>query len=349
MEPDFDKEIDALLRDAGRNMPARSESVDAGHLGPDELVSFAENALPAASKPIYTNHLADCGKCRRMLADIIMLNDQAAPAAAVVQSYARKAEPWYRSFFRLPQLAAAMGALVLVFSGILGYVLFQRTETAQNTQLTQIAENEQRASGPMSVEPDHLLNSNSALVANAASNAVTVAANAANGSSNVSSETAAGAAVPKPTANSADAAKPVILDRTEVAAMSAEESKVEKQADLARRAEPMAAAAPPPPTEAGAAQKKAPARGVNSENLPMLERSAGRADKEGPNVRIIDGKTFERRSGSWYDQSYRNQPLTTVRRGTDGYIRLDAGLRSIADSLEGTVVIVWKERAYRIQ
>ena len=33
--------------------------------------------------------------------------------------------PWYQSFFKAPNLALAMGALVLVFSGVLGYLVIQ--------------------------------------------------------------------------------------------------------------------------------------------------------------------------------------------------------------------------------
>jgi hypothetical protein len=61
------------------------------------------------------------------------------------------------------------------------------------------------------------------------------------------------------------------------------------------------------------------------------------------------GKSFEFRDGVWYDTAYRRQPFTTVRRGTEAFLRLDAGLRSIAEAVGGTSVIVWNSKAYRIQ
>jgi hypothetical protein len=65
--------------------------------------------------------------------------------------------------------------------------------------------------------------------------------------------------------------------------------------------------------------------------------------------RQISGKTFNRTDGAWYDSAYRNQPTTNVRRGTNDYQKLDSGLRSIANQLDGVVVVVWKTKAYRIQ
>ena len=63
----------------------------------------------------------------------------------------------------------------------------------------------------------------------------------------------------------------------------------------------------------------------------------------------ISGKGFQRRNNVWYDNSYRGQATTNVRRGTDDYRKLDSGLRSIAESLSGVVVVMWTGKAYRIQ
>ena len=66
-------------------------------------------------------------------------------------------------------------------------------------------------------------------------------------------------------------------------------------------------------------------------------------------TRTAGGKTFENRDGAWYDSAYHGQATTNVRRGTDAYKKLDGGLRSVAESIGGTVVVVWKEKVYRIQ
>jgi hypothetical protein len=63
----------------------------------------------------------------------------------------------------------------------------------------------------------------------------------------------------------------------------------------------------------------------------------------------VGGKTFKRENNVWYDSTYRGQATTNVARGTNEYKKLDAGLRGIAENLGGTIVVVWKQKAYRIQ
>ncbi len=63
----------------------------------------------------------------------------------------------------------------------------------------------------------------------------------------------------------------------------------------------------------------------------------------------VGGKTFRRQNNAWIDSAYKGQATTNITRGTSEYKKLDSGLRSIAENLGGTVIIVWKEKAYRIQ
>ncbi len=63
----------------------------------------------------------------------------------------------------------------------------------------------------------------------------------------------------------------------------------------------------------------------------------------------VGRKSFNNRDGVWYDSAYHGQATTNVRRSTPEYNKLDSGLRNIANTLGGTVVVVWKSKAYRIQ
>jgi hypothetical protein len=65
--------------------------------------------------------------------------------------------------------------------------------------------------------------------------------------------------------------------------------------------------------------------------------------------KVVGGRTFERKQGVWYDTAYAGRPTINVARGTAEFNRLDGGLRSIANSLSGTIVVVWGAKAYRIQ
>jgi hypothetical protein len=67
------------------------------------------------------------------------------------------------------------------------------------------------------------------------------------------------------------------------------------------------------------------------------------------NLKTAGGKKFEFRDGIWYDTAYSGQGKKEVKRGTDKFLRLDAGLRNIADQIGGTVVVVWNGQAYKIK
>lgn len=73
MKSESDNGIDQWLRKyarqegAGASASIESESI---HLDADELSAFAENALPVAIRAQYFNHLADCDRCRHIVAGI---------------------------------------------------------------------------------------------------------------------------------------------------------------------------------------------------------------------------------------------------------------------------------------
>jgi hypothetical protein len=136
MTGEFDKEIDAILR------RARDDSAAAAfdsHLDPDVISAFAENALPERSKQKYTAHLAECAKCRKILSNVIALNQEAAAETAFpVAAPARETAsvPWYRKLFVFPQVAYTMGALVVVFGGFLGFLVLQGLTDSQNSTVS---------------------------------------------------------------------------------------------------------------------------------------------------------------------------------------------------------------------
>src|SRR4051794_37183316 len=120
MELEFDKEIDAILRKARPSRgvlvgddPAESKK----HLDADTIAAFAENALPEKAKLLYVEHFADCDRCRKQLSLVMQMNTEAAAvvAAPAVEPVMEPSVPWYRSLFKAPNLALAMGGLVLAF------------------------------------------------------------------------------------------------------------------------------------------------------------------------------------------------------------------------------------------
>ncbi len=370
METGYDKEMDALLRDRGlRTITTAERSLAGDHLDADALAGFAENALPANTRLFYMKHLADCDDCRSTLSGIIMLNAETAaemPVAAAVTTTvaADAAMPWYRRLFLAPNLAYMMGGLLLVFGGLIGFTVLQnmQSDTVASIKGEDTA-NTAAARGPMEEEPSTLSNempyaaNATANAANAADSAgsipmpyATPAVPAASNSASVAErkevyeqdgatmERAMPAPPPPPLA-----AAPVPRTEENVPADDAEKQRADLDARQ-RRSTPLAGETAKTPA--------GPDRGLRRDNQATQDAAP---PKPAPGklsaaaaTRTVNGKTFEQRDAVWYDTAYKGEETTNVRRRTDAYRKLDSGLRSITDKLTGTVVVVWKEKAYRI-
>ena len=80
-----------------------------------------------------------------------------------------------------------------------------------------------------------------------------------------------------------------------------------------------------------------------------VESGGAAAKSKASSIRNAGGKKFELKQGAWYDTAYSGQATTNVQRSSEEFRKLDSGLRNIANSISGTVVVVWKGKAYRIQ
>ncbi len=378
MELEFDNEIDALLREeGGARTITISEVASSLHLDADEISAFAENAVPKATKQNYAAHFADCEGCRKTLSNVILLNSEAVTETASAVSAPALAEnivPWYRKLFLFPNLAYMLGSLVLLFGGFLAISVLRNSGGNAVSDVSQIS-SKPVASGPNLSYGDTYSNSNASSAANSMNTAANAMVNSANSEANTAN-------APKPVfaANAA----PTVADSKSSAGFTTDgitsgadapaaaqppppkDQPVVKAAkdDLAKIEEQRKA--PPKENEKsmqelklrsvspdGPLKKKLPGRSESSD-MTMRENDI-RANKAAvPNAsalsgrRQVGGKTFEYRLGVWYDSAYSGHGTTNVRRGTDAYKKLDSGLRSVADSIPGTVVIVWKEKAFRI-
>lgn len=377
MELEFDKEIDAILR-RGRGDLGAAAAVTGSHLDADAVAAFVENALPDKAKRLYMEHFADCGGCRKLLRQSILMNQtaatEAAGAAEIVSAAA--AVPWYGKLFRTPNLALAMGALVLTFSGVLGYLVLQNRDS-QNATVSQVSD-QQRPADPYSI--------GSGAAANTASNTTTANSEANTASAPINTpppgiaNTGSGPSVtdgrsaddtfaiaqpeaakpvdqPASTTTASEAKPappppPVFADREQpgaVGGVTAEEKVIDsKDEDVALAAKKKVAGEdrgrrdmPAAPAKSGPARAAGPVQmQSNQVNTQTFEMTV---------TRKVSGRTFENKNGAWYDRKYTGQATTNVRRGTDEFTKLDSGLRKIANELGGVVVVVWKDKAYRIQ
>lgn len=392
MEFEFDKEMDFLLRQTAQSEAAFAKAnPQSFHVDADELAAFAENALPEKARQRTMLHLADCDRCRTNLAALIELNagDLSETVHVAEEKFltAAAALPWYRKLFAVPNLVYAMGALVLVFSGIVSYTLLQNAGSLQNSEVSQTYDKQPSGKG-MSSDGDQELsesftantaaNSNAAIAAPAAKSAM------ANSAANAPFSPTSGAPL---TAMNSNAAMTAPRDADKDLAIAPNPSSPAKEAMPAiRPADPSAGSVPAPaaapPTEneyttdgtTTTQQMQTQLPNVQNQvelmpdsrnarrlqvpaQRPELKKRKDEEDRDDASAEksklaattSVGGKTFRRENNVWYDQTYRGQATTNVTRGTDQYKKLDAGLRGIAENLGGTVVIVWKSRAYRIQ
>jgi hypothetical protein len=373
MENEFDKQMDALLRNAGGGSFGAAPG---SHLDADELAAFAENALPERSRNVLMRHLADCGGCRKGLAVLVRMGPTVTSAAEygpALPATTGVETPWYRRLFSFPQLAYGLGGIVLIFAGLLGYSVF-RTANEGASSISQIEDQQPAASGPNFDPGAGFANTNAASVpaANATNTAANSASNTVANRPVALSNTAAAAATPATDGPTVDtSAAPVGIGQAAPAppppaAAPKEAQPAEREADAMiskdeakrdaklsqvekQRAEDKVLAEAPAAVGPMKAKRSAPR---NERYEERAATGAGRdraAIRDDNTARNVGGKYFVQRQNVWYDSAYSSQPSISVRRGTAEYRALPAGLRSIADRFTGVVVIVWGAKAYRIQ
>ncbi len=377
MELEFDKEIDAILR---KTRPAGGLAASSPHLDADVIAAFAENALPERSRTLYVQHLADCDRCRKILSQTISSSDTAVETAAAVPIGAAAAEdsiPWYKAISRTPNLAIAMGGLILVFAGVLGFLIMQNNRDSASAIVTQVTEQEAQSGGPsvsdISDYSASSANSNAAMQAapenlTAANLAPTSPAAAANTVSNTSVDLTMSQSANKPVGEAAPAPATEMnvtarqmnelpLARRQAAGVTldgvdADEAKKDAETRQSERSDASLAVKR---KESDSARSRdlspaSPGSGLaRSRPVQMQSNQNTRNAVQMSVTRSAGGKKFASRDGAWYDTAYNNQATTNVRRGSEDFEKLDSGLRSIADKIDGVLVVVWKSKAYRIQ
>ncbi|MCA1625713.1 MAG: zf-HC2 domain-containing protein [Acidobacteria bacterium] len=372
MEFEFDKEMDALLRQMARGETAFAatnpqSAIRNPHLDADEISAFAENALPEKAQQRFTIHLADCERCRKILSNIIALNSEIVPVEETKTVAVAAAIPWYRKLFAYPNLAYTMGALVLGFAVMIGFIVLQNSNQSGSFDMAKAPVEQQSAKGPNAEENAMPLEENQTnMMANTANtvfnaNAASVYSSdmmTANTSTNTAPRNSNTSVIsnklsvssnesPKDEPSREDEATKnrTVLPENNFAAGNVAEEKPERSKEDKKGVE-TADTTKPATVQAEPSQPTALGRSAATETLSAKARKNARANTE---TTSVGGKTFRRQSGVWIDAAYKGQATTNISRGTNEYKKLDSGLRSIAENLGGTVVIIWKEKAYRIQ
>ncbi|MDQ2975997.1 MAG: hypothetical protein M3R69_11390 [Acidobacteriota bacterium] len=359
------------------------------HLDADELNSFAEGVLPDSARARYMEHLADCESCRGIVVGLTQAAGAVSPHRVLDQqtgvSFWRK----FGALFSPQVLRYAVPAIALAaVIGISLLALRQKQSTefvAQNQPGRSAAPSDARqteiplAPPPGNAAPSITQKSNQpastpdvskekskpledkSLVAQGPTSA------GGTGSSTLAKE------APPPSKAAAES-QPLFAPEPKAAApppprpalseADALKTKNEQTAERETRDRQQEEYKNQPVDESGPSRSRAEkpnSAPLNSRRIDGL--AVGRAgpskDKKDSassgetETRTVSGRTFRRQGNAWIDTAYgSSRAIINVARGSEQFRALTAdepGIRSIADQLAGTVIVVWKGRAYRIQ
>jgi outer membrane biosynthesis protein TonB len=385
MKQETNNEIDLLLRRLGRRPEGGVSAPDGCHLDADELSSYAENALPPSARSRYTEHLAQCSSCRTL---VVQLSSAAGVVVAPERSVVAEPSGFRKFLASLLSplvLRYAIPALGLAVIAVIGLTVFRPdrqpdTEVAQQTNAAAPENGQLKA--PSAASSGDNYKAEGAKTAPAPTAAATPDAGSINMSeaptpaptavesisAPVTDSTAAAtveaAPPPKPepppvtnapATSPTPAATEVNERKVEVEKQAAQTAR-EPQRSLQARDEGRRSANEAASTTASAAKKKgdfssSPQAGAGVGGVQRDGR--GEKDRDDAEIRTVAGRRFRKQRGVWVDTAYESSSETTnLTRGSERYRALVAdepAIKSIADQLDGEIIVVWKGRPYRIR
>ena len=388
MKQETNNEMDLLLRRLSRRQGVPVSDVDEDHLDADELNSYAENALPAAARERYTEHLAECSSCRELVVQL----SGSVPVVAAKETLTTAPSAFRKFLANLLSpmvLRYAVPALGVIIVAGIGFIVLRSSNKAERY----VAQSEPAATQPAPA------------VSQAPDAQTFVFGNDASGRT-PPKETAGKPATGGEKQEDVKTTSPV---HTEPPAPATASDRVEPQANAAAApiaaAQQVASASPAPPSAPKAVEttdemrvevegRKPQVRGASSNEVarsrnyeaakdaekqkrgdedtkktalaPSAQTKSGSQtsggafgvaeadrDKGDGVMRSVGGRRFRKQDGMWVDTAYDSgSAIVNVARGSEQYRALIADeptIKTIAEQLEGTVVVVWKGRTYRIR
>ncbi len=387
MKQETNNEMDLLLRRLGRRPDVFAPHAEE-HLDVDELSAYAENVLPTKARARYTEHLAECSRCRELVVQL------SASAGVVVAAQAEKvSESGWRKFLAglvSPMvLKYAAPALALIVVAAIGVVVLRRDRAGeyvsqnQPTPSTSTDVAEQRVESKP--QPQEGVLSNTSKPAESSANKEVQSKDLAPDPATpvpqgtpadvVQSAPVVKAPAAKPELQPAAAAEPPPPPAAKVDAVS-DQRRQNEDASRKQEAEVKVAQAEESKKnfevgssavkrgEAPAAMRARTAKSKEVGDVASTQSGAGapghvrdgvdRDDKDSSaEIRSVAGRRFRKQGGVWTDTAYdRSRAITRYGRGSESYRSLIAdepSIKTIADQLDGEIIVVWKGRAYRIQ
>ncbi len=372
MKRETNNEMDLLLRRLGRS--TANSSQDGDHLDADELSSYAENALPAAARVRYTEHLAECASCRKLVTQL-----SSSAGVVTVAETARGSEPsairkFLAGLFSPMVLRYAVPALGLIVVAVIGLTVLRRNQAPES-----VAQLKEPAGVATPVQPEQAQSPAPGLVDGRGSigpdptpqnraaakewHSAPPPNASASGRVMADADQAAPTTKPEPQPVTNTPPQPTPVTATDEI-KKRDEPEVPKQ-EVTRRAGnelPRERAAEPPKaqdrTVGEVSAARAPDPGASKTqgrgSIASLQRDDREVkDKKDAETRSVAGRRFRRDRGMWVDTAYDSSKSTfSLTRGSEQYRALVAdepAIKTIAEQLDGEIIVVWKGRAYRIQ
>jgi len=391
-------EIDLLLRKLARGQRAGSigSSLDPGlvaadeedrHLDADELNSYAENAVPSASRARYTEHLAECAMCRKIVVQLSMASGTSVQQTGIEARTPSSVGKYLASFFSSSILRYVVPTFAVVAIAAVALVMLKQNRRADFVAQRQASSTTPSFNDGVNQAPATAADTkNDSATAAAKRTVETKQANKAaqeppqekalaktaafDSAQRIESrdkdqQSSVGAKQPELAQEPArPSAKPVSeqeADRNvakEKKQESSEQPSISKLEDRPRNANEVAAEAPPSPRKAANSRIQSrsvggmSSQGASSNSVDRRGRVDNNRDDESE-IRSVAGHRFRKQGSVWVDVAYESSRTTVnLARGSEQYRALVAdepGISTIAQQLEGEVIIVWKARAYRIR
>lgn len=405
MKQETNKEIDLLLRRLSRrdDGAARDAETDGRHLDADELSSYAQNALPATARARYTEHLADCSRCRRLATELSLalgVTTAAAPVETVPAVSGWK--KFLASLFSPMVLRYAVPALGVIVVMVVGFVAMrQRPNEASVAQLAGGSPTPPSVDGYLSGTPAPYADQRDDREGRAASpnfQKETIASEQPAKKSRESeapaeaadSAGAVAAPAPVPTPSQVHGFSPGTVQSAPVQPVAPRKADVSVEGDMAKKppakqeVQPLARSAERQEAKDKAASDKAQANEPASANMrpagrvsvERVEQNKAQSEAGGvapagagartttrrrgadesrdeAETRSVAGRKFRKEGGIWTDTAYDSSTRTiNMARGSEqfrGLVADEPAIGTIAEQLDGEVIVVWKGRAYRIR
>jgi hypothetical protein len=363
MKQETNNEMDLLLRRLGRRDDA---VVPEDHLDADELNAYAENALPATARARYTVHLAECASCRSLITQL----SSSAGVVATTETLAVPEQSGFRKFLAsllTPMvLRYAAPALGLIVVAVIGFVVLRRDQAEK--YVAQDTGQQHPAAAPAANSPEVFYDNSSK---------TTASPGRVEDERREKNQPAQPAAPPNAAPVVSSVESDVAKDK------AAAQPKPEEQPAAANEAPPPAKPEPTPTPETEVTKKEVRDLPATPREAPKTLRAAEREDKDNfvrerkqadsvsasgvasvgsvqrgggdfsANTRTVAGRRFRKQGGVWIDTAYdSSKNAMTLTRGSEQYRALVAdepAIKTIADQLDGEIIVVWKDHTYRIR